>query len=120
MRMLRGNNPRRAAGVQKLYERRKWHDEKRLRSSGPTPTQAMWGIRQEEKTQALEKKHGVYRGEVYQVLVECPSDDPKSEKWKKKYKKMKVVGVSPHIVTLQDSKGFRESFRWHEFFQKRR
>lgn len=53
----------------------------------PTPAQAMRGIRQEEKTQALEKKHGVYRGEVYQVLVECPSDNPESEKWRKKYKK---------------------------------
>lgn len=86
----------------------------------PTPAQAMWGIRQEEKTQALEKKHGVYRGEVYQVLVECPSDNPESERRRKKYKKMKVVGVSPYIVTLQDGKGFRESFRWSDFFKRKR
>ena len=36
----------------------------------PVLTQAMWGIRQEEKTRELEKRHGVYRGEYYQVLVE--------------------------------------------------
>lgn len=53
----------------------------------PTPTQAMWGIRQEEKTRALERKHGVYRGEIYKMLVKRPSNDPKSEKWEKKYKK---------------------------------
>lgn len=86
----------------------------------PTPAQAMWGIRQEEKTRALERKHGVYRGEIYKVLVERPPDNAKSEKWEKKRKKMKVVGVYTHIVTLEDSKGFRESFRWPDFFKRKR
>lgn len=86
----------------------------------PTPTQAMWGIRQEEKTRALERKHGVYRGEIYKVLVERPPDNAKSEKWEKKRKKMKVVGIYTHIVTLEDSKGFRESFRWPDFFKRKR
>lgn len=84
----------------------------------PTPTQAMWGIRQEEKTRALERKHGVYRGEIYKVLVERPPDNAKSEKWEKKRKKMKVVGIYTHIVTLEDSKGFRESFRWNDFCKR--
>ena len=86
----------------------------------PTPAQAMCGIRQEEKIRALEKKYGVYRGEVYKILTECPPDNAKSEKWEKKRKKMKVVGVYPYIVTLEDSKGLRESFRWHDFFNRRR
>lgn len=70
----------------------------------PTPTQAMWGIRQEEKTQALEKKHGVYRGEVYQVLVECPSDNPESERRRKKYKKnesSRRISTHSHLAGRQ-------------------
>lgn len=88
--------------------------------SDPTPTQAMWGIREEEKTRALERKHGVYRGEIYKVLVERPPDNASSEKWEKKHKKMKVVGVYPHIITLQDSGGQCESFRWPDFFKRKR
>ena len=43
--------------------------------SDPTFDQALWGIREEEKTRELEKKYGVYRGETYKVLVERTSDD---------------------------------------------
>ena len=86
----------------------------------PVLTQAMWGIRQEEKTRELEKRHGVYRGEYYQVLVEKTSEDARTYKTVKEYRKMKVIGVYPNIVTLKDKSGIVESFRWNEFYKKRK
>ena len=86
----------------------------------PVLTQAMWGIRQEEKTRELEKRHGVYRGEYYQVLVERTSEDARTYKTVKEYRKMKVIGVYPNIVTLKDKSGIVESFRWNDFYKKRK
>lgn len=86
----------------------------------PVLTQAMWGIRQEEKRRELEKRHGVYRGEYYQVLVERTSEDARTYKTVKEYRKMKVIGVYPNIVTLKDKNGIVESFRWNDFYKKRK
>lgn len=88
--------------------------------SDPTFDQALWGIREEEKTRALEKKYGVHRGETYKVLVERTSDDATTCKVKREYRKMKVVGVYPHIITLEDKNGIKESFQWHEFYKRRK
>ena len=85
----------------------------------PTPDQAMWGIRKEEKIHALEKKYGVHRGEVVTILEkeELPKRIPGKKRIRIKERKMKVFGLYPHIILLCDQKG-RESFRWQEFFEK--
>lgn len=85
----------------------------------PTPEQAMWGIRKEEKIRALEKRYGVHRGEIVTILgkEELPKRIPGKERIRIKERKMKVIGLYPHIILLEDKKG-RESFRWHEFLQK--
>lgn len=85
----------------------------------PTPEQAMWGIRKEEKIRALERRYGVHRGEIVTILEkeELPKRIPGKERIRIKERKMKVIGLYPHIILLEDRKG-RESFRWQEFLQK--
>lgn len=86
-----------------------------------TPEKAIWGIRKEERIKEIEKKHGVYRGEYYHVLAERITSDYKSNRTVREYRKMKkVIGVYPHIVTLEDKNGVKESFQWDEFFKKRK
>lgn len=85
-----------------------------------TPEKAMWGIRREERIRKLEEEHGVYRGEYYYILVERITEDPKSVKIEKEYRKMRVIGVYPHVVTLQDKNGFAESFKWNDFYKRRK
>lgn len=84
------------------------------------PERAIWGIRKEERTKEIEKKRGVYRGEYYHVLVERIANDYKSTRTVREYRKMKVIGVYPHIITLEDKNGVKESFQWEEFFRKRK
>ena len=85
-----------------------------------TPERAIWGIRKEERTKEIEKKRGVYRGEYYHVLVERIANDYKSTRTIREYRKMKVIGVYPNIVTLKDKSGIVESFRWNDFYKKRK
>lgn len=85
-----------------------------------TPEKVIWGIRKEERIREIEKKHGVYRGEYYHVLTERVTSDYKSNRTVREYRKMKVIGVYPHIVTLEDKNGVKESFQWNEFFKKRK
>lgn len=85
-----------------------------------TPEKAIWGIRKEERIREIEKKHGVYRGEYYHVLAERVTSDYKSTRTVREYRKMKVIGVYPHIITLEDKNGVKESFQWEEFFRKRK
>lgn len=85
-----------------------------------TSEKAIWGIRKEERIKEIEKKHGVYRGEYYHVLAERITSDYKSNRTVRECRKMKVIGVYPHIVTLEDKNGVKESFQWDEFFKKRK
>lgn len=73
-----------------------------------------------ERIREIEKKHGVYKGEYYHVLTERVTSDYKSNRTVREYRKMKVIGVYPHIVTLEDKNGVKESFQWEEFFRKRK
>lgn len=85
-----------------------------------TPERAIWGIRKEERTREIEKKQGVYRGECYNVMVERMTSNYKSSRIVREYRKMKVIGIYPNIVTLEDKNGVKESFQWNEFFKKRK
>ena len=67
-----------------------------------TAEKAIWGVRKEEKIKFLEKKYGVYRGEYCNVLVERIPVDARTCRTVSEYRKMKVIGVYPHIVTLED------------------
>ena len=79
-----------------------------------------WDSRPCFNTGHVEKRHGVYRGEYYQVLVERTSEDARTYKTVKEYRKMKVLGVYPNIITLKDKSGIVESFRWNDFYKKRK
>lgn len=88
----------------------------------PTPAQAMWGIRQEEKIRFLEKKHGVYRGDIVtlQDTEQTEHRIPGEKRTIIRNRKMKVVSINTHHITLEYKGGLTESYQWQEFHQKRR
>ena len=86
----------------------------------PTSERAIWGVRKEEKIRALEEKYGVHREDKV-VIYNREEDRSRSPGEKRnviKSRKMKVIGVYPNFILLQDKLGIRESFRWQEFFKK--
>lgn len=84
-----------------------------------TAEQAIWGVRKEERIRFIEEKHGVYRGEKYQLLLDREQSDARTEKLIRKWMTVVIKEVHPHIVTFQDSKGRWESLSWHEFAMRR-